>query len=38
MAKALELRREGWKPYFESGLHRPAPPKLTPEEQRERIK
>ena len=36
MATALELRREGWKPYIESGLHRPAPPKLTPEEQRER--
>lgn len=36
MATALELAREGWSPYIEALSRRPAPPELSPEEQRER--
>jgi len=33
---ALELTREGWQSYLEAGRRRPAPPGLTPLEQRAR--
>ncbi|MFQ5855840.1 MAG: nucleotidyltransferase family protein [Anaerolineae bacterium] len=36
MPTALELGREGWKPYLEAARRRPAPPELTPAQQRER--
>lgn len=36
MPTALELRREGWKPYLEAARHQPPPPELTPAERRER--
>jgi predicted nucleotidyltransferase len=36
MATALELAREGWAPYIAALSRRPAPPELSPEEQRER--
>ena len=36
MSTALELTREGWKPYLEAARRRPAPPEPTPAEQRAR--
>ena len=36
MPTALELTREGWKPYLEAARRRPAPPEPTPAERRER--
>jgi predicted nucleotidyltransferase len=36
MPTALELTREGWKPYLEAARRRPAPPGLTSDERRER--
>lgn len=36
MATALELTREDWAPYIEALSRRPAPPELSPEEERER--
>lgn len=36
MSTALELGREGWKPYLEAVRRRPEPPELTPADQRER--
>ena len=36
MATALELTREGWAPYIAALSRRPAPPELSPEEQRDR--
>lgn len=36
MPTALELSREGWKPYLEAARHRPASPEPTPAERRER--
>jgi len=36
MPTALELGREGWKPYLEAAQRRPTPPELPPAEQRER--
>lgn len=36
MPTALELSREGWKPYLEAVRHRPARPALTPAERCER--
>lgn len=36
MSTALELGREGWKPYLEAARRRPDPPELTPTEQQER--
>lgn len=36
MPTALELGREGWKPYLEAARRRPAPPELTPAQRRER--
>ena len=36
MPTALELGREGWKPYLEAARRRPAPPELPPAEQQER--
>lgn len=36
MPTALELTREGWKPYLEAARHRPTPPEPTPAERRER--
>lgn len=35
---ALELTREGWKPYLEAARRRPAPPEPTPAERRERAR
>jgi tRNA nucleotidyltransferase (CCA-adding enzyme) len=35
MPTALELTREGWKPYLEAIRRRPAPPALAPAERRE---
>jgi len=36
MPTALELRREGWKPYLDAARRRPLPKELTPAERRER--
>ena len=36
MPTALELRREGWKPYLEAARRPSTPPELTPAEQRDR--
>lgn len=36
MTTALELRREGWKPYVEAARRRPPPPGLAPLEQHAR--
>ena len=36
MVTVLELTREGWAPYIAALSRRPAPPELSPEEQRER--
>lgn len=36
MATALELKREGWKPYLEAGVHFDAYSELTPEDRQER--
>lgn len=38
MPTALELTREGWKPYIEAARRRPAPPEPTPAERRERAR
>lgn len=38
MATALELTREGWKPYLEAVRRRPASPEPTLEQQRERAR
>lgn len=38
MPTALELTREGWKPYLEAARRRPAPPEPTPAERRERAR
>lgn len=38
MPTALELAREGWKPYLEGARRRPAPPEPTPAEQGERAR
>ena len=38
MPTALELTREGWRPYLETARRRPAPPEPTPAERRERAR
>lgn len=38
MPTALELTREGWKPYLEAARRRVPPPELTPAERRERAR
>lgn len=38
MPTALELTREGWKPYLEAARRRPAPPEPTAAEQGERAR
>ena len=38
MPTALELTREGWKPYLEAARRRLAPSELTPTEQSERAR
>ena len=38
MPTALELTREGWKPYLEAARRRPAPPEPTPAERGERAR